>query len=35
VDIDEWGYNDARAVPRGSMSEEQIKVWTAAIDKSK
>jgi hypothetical protein len=35
VDIDEWGYNDARAVPRGNMSEEQIEVWTAAIDKTK
>jgi hypothetical protein len=34
VDLDEWGYEDARLAPRGSMSEEQIAVWTAAIDKS-
>jgi hypothetical protein len=34
VDIDEWGYEDARQQPRGAMTEEQIAVWTAAIDKS-
>jgi hypothetical protein len=34
VDIDEWGYEDARAAPRGSMTDEQIEVWTAAIDKN-
>jgi len=34
VDIDEWGYEDARLVPRGAMTPEQIAVWTAAIDKS-
>ena len=32
VDIDEWGYEDARATPRGAMTEEQIAVWTAAIN---
>jgi hypothetical protein len=32
VDIDEWGYEDARREPRGSMTEKQIEVWTAAID---
>jgi hypothetical protein len=32
VDIDEWGYEDARLAPRGAMTEEQIAVWTAAID---
>ena len=35
VDVDEWGYEDARAVPRGNMTEAQIQEWTAAIDKSK
>ena len=35
VDVDEWGYEDARAEPRGNMSEQQIAEWTAAIDKSK
>jgi hypothetical protein len=34
VDIDEWGYDDARAQPRGNMTEEQIREWTGAIDKS-
>jgi hypothetical protein len=35
VDIDEWGYEDPRIHPRGSMSEEQIAEWTAAIDKAR
>jgi len=34
VDVDDWGYEDARLQPRGSMTEEQVAVWTAAIDKS-
>ena len=34
VDIDEWGYEDARLVPRGGMTPEQVAEWTAAIDKS-
>ena len=34
VDVDEWGYEDARATPRGSMTQAQIEEWTAAIDKS-
>ena len=32
VDVDEWGYEDARLEPRGSMSSQQIDEWTAAID---
>jgi hypothetical protein len=32
VDVDEWGYEDARQAPRGSMTAEQIAEWTAAID---
>ena len=35
VDIDDWGYEDARVTPRGSMTEEQIAEWTAAIDRDK
>jgi hypothetical protein len=35
VDVDEWGYEDARITPRGSMTPEQIAEWTAAIDKSR
>ena len=27
-----WGYEDARAQPRGNMTEEQIEQWTAAIE---
>ena len=34
VDLDEWGYEDARLAPRGTMSAQQIENWTAAIDKS-
>jgi hypothetical protein len=34
VDIDEWGYEDARVQPRGNMTQEQVQTWTAAIDKS-
>jgi hypothetical protein len=35
VDIDEWGYEDARVQPRGNMTAEQVDVWTAAIDSAK
>ena len=34
VDVDEWGYEDARLTPRGEMTEEQIAAWTGGIDKS-
>ena len=34
VDVEEWGYEDARLQPRGSMTPEQIAEWTAGIDKS-
>jgi hypothetical protein len=33
VDVDEWGYEDARVQPRGAMTEKQVEEWTAAIDK--
>jgi hypothetical protein len=32
VDLDLWGYEDARLAPHGSMSEEDASIWTAAID---
>jgi hypothetical protein len=35
VDLDEWGYEDARMAPRGAMTGEQIENWTAAIDKTR
>ncbi len=30
-DIEDWGYGDARLKPRGTMSEDEIKRWTAGI----
>lgn len=35
IDIEQWGYADARLGPRGSMSEAEIAQWTAAIDPAK
>ena len=35
VDVDEWGYEDARIQPRGSLTEQQVAEWSAAIDKSR
>lgn len=32
VDVDRWGYKDARLRPAGSLTEEQIAHWTAGID---
>jgi len=32
VDVDDWGYEDARLSPRGAMTAEQIAEWTAGID---
>jgi hypothetical protein len=32
-DIDRWKYRDARQAPEGPMTEEQIKIWTEAIEK--
>ena len=32
IDIDEWGYQDARLTPRSSMSAEDVDRWTAGID---
>jgi Nucleotidyl transferase of unknown function (DUF2204) len=34
VDIQLWGYEDARLLPHGSMTEEDASVWTAAIDEA-
>jgi hypothetical protein len=33
-DIERWGYEDARLAPRGTMSPEEVRVWTEAIDSS-
>jgi hypothetical protein len=32
VDVEQWGYTDARLRPEGAMSAEEIRRWTAAID---
>jgi hypothetical protein len=32
VDVQLWGYEDARVLPLGTMSEEDASLWTAAID---
>lgn len=34
VDVEAWGYQDARLHPRGRMTAEDIARWTAAIDES-
>jgi hypothetical protein len=34
VDVQLWGYEDARLLPHGSMSEEDASIWTAAIDET-
>ncbi|HMC90538.1 MAG TPA: hypothetical protein VKI17_13370 [Gemmataceae bacterium] len=31
VDIEDWGYEDARRSPTGSLSDEEIATWTEAI----
>ena len=32
IDIEKWGYADARIGPQGVMSEAEVARWTAAID---
>ena len=32
VDVERWGYRDARLRPEGTMSEADIAAWTAAIE---
>lgn len=34
-DIERWGYDDARKPPFGSMSDEQIRTWTAGVGSGK
>jgi hypothetical protein len=31
IDVQQWGYRDARLAPLGQMSAEEITVWTDAI----
>ena len=35
VDIDEWGYRDARVEPLGRMTSDEVDHWTAAIEQRK
>ena len=35
VDVAEWGYLDAREMPLGRMTPQQIQEWTAAITSNK
>ena len=35
VDIERWGYRDARLRPTGAMTPEDAQTWTAAIDDDK
>ncbi|HEY7060581.1 MAG TPA: nucleotidyltransferase family protein [Chloroflexota bacterium] len=32
VDVERWGYDDARLRPRGNMTRRDVDHWTAAID---
>ena len=32
IDIQRWGYKDARLKPLGTMSAEEIAHWTAGIE---
>jgi hypothetical protein len=36
VDVEEWGYQDARLQPQGNMTEEEVAQWTeAALQENK
>lgn len=35
IDVGAWGYQDARQLPRGNMTSEDIARWTAAIGRDK
>ncbi len=32
IDIQDWGYRDARLAPHGNMTPEEISLWTEAIE---
>ena len=31
IDVDEWGFEDARLAPRGTLSPDDVRIWTRAI----
>jgi hypothetical protein len=35
VDIERWGYKDARLLPRGNMTKAETDQWTVAIKEEK
>jgi hypothetical protein len=35
IDIMRWGYRDARLIPEGAMTQEEIDHWTAAIEEKR
>jgi hypothetical protein len=35
IDVERWGYQDARIAPRGAMTEADRAHWTAAIEDDK
>lgn len=35
IDVGAWGYQDARQLPRGTMTSEDIAQWTEAINRQK
>jgi hypothetical protein len=35
IDIQLWGYKDARLGPQRYMSDDEVKLWTAAIHEPK
>jgi hypothetical protein len=35
IDIKFWGYRDARLIPRGNMTSEEIAHWSGAFDENK
>ncbi len=34
VDVEQWGYQDARLSPQGNMTAEEVAQWTAAIQEN-
>jgi hypothetical protein len=33
MDTLQWGYQDARLLPQGTLTQEEVDHWTAAIEK--
>jgi hypothetical protein len=33
IDLDRWGYQDARVRPWGNMTQEDVDFWSAAFEK--